>query len=158
MLRGDQKGRGCHPIISEVCEHTSSCLRTGIHLGKMCLHVGRDLDRPGIPKKWDNWSEENEDPEELPCVSDLNHLYGILLLIREDAHSLSLQVYTSALLLSQITNDFPVCFSICCAVLIIMNFVLFFFFQFLPPWNILAFKRGQEPGQLLASSPWWASS
>ena len=102
MVLGDQKGRGVPP--HNKCEHTPFSLCTGIHLGKMCTHVGRDLDRPGMPKKWDNWSEENKDPEEVPCVSDLNHLYGILLLIRADAHTLSLQVYTSALLLSQINK------------------------------------------------------
>ena len=65
----------------------------------------------------------------MPCVSDLNHLYGILLLIRADAHTLSLQVYTSALLLSQI-NKLLLCVlfqMLCCAH---NNKLFFFFFSF----------------------------
>ena len=108
------------------CEHTPFSLCTGIQLGKLCAHAGRDVDRPGVPKRRDNWPEENKGPEEVPCVGDLNHLYGILLLIREDAHTLSLQVYISALFLSQ-TNKLPLCVlfhMLCCA----NNNIHFFFF------------------------------
>ena len=138
MVLGDQKGRGVPP--HNKCEHTPFSLCTGIHLGKMCTHVGRDLDRPGMPKKWDNWSEENKDPEEVPCVSDLNHLYGILLLIRADAHTLSLQVYTSALLLSQI-NKLLLCVlfhMLCCA----NNNKLFFFFLVFASLRHSCFQTG----------------
>ena len=47
-------------------------------------------------KKPDNWPKVNKDPEELPYISDLNHLFPALLLIRKDAHTLSLRVCISA--------------------------------------------------------------
>ena len=40
---------------------------------------------------------EDKDPKELPYIK---HLFTMLLLIREDTHTLSLQVCISALLLS----------------------------------------------------------
>ena len=51
-------------------------------------------------KEEDNWPKANKDPEGLSYISDLNHLFTALILIREDARTLSLWVCISALLLS----------------------------------------------------------
>ena len=53
----------------------------------MHMHIGEG---PGSSQVWkikqDNWPKENKDPEELSCISDLNHLSDALL-IQEDAHA-----------------------------------------------------------------------
>lgn len=123
MVLGDQKGRGVPP--HNKCEHTPFSLCTGIHLGKMCTHAGRDVGGPGMPKKRDNWSEENKDPEEVPCVSDLNHLY-VYSSLGGCSHPSLKCIFLPCSYLKQ-TNYFSVCFSICCAVLII-KYTFFFFF------------------------------
>ena len=69
-------------------------LCTGIHLGKkMCTDIGEG---PGTEqmweKKWDNWPDEDKDPEELSKYKWFNHLFTALLLIGEDVHTVSLQV------------------------------------------------------------------
>lgn len=46
---------------------------------------------------------EDKDPKELPYIK---HLFTMLLLIREDTHTLSLQVCISALLLSHLNKLF----------------------------------------------------
>ena len=53
-----------------------------------------------MKKNRDNWLKVNKDAEEMPYISDLNHLSGALFLIREDDHTLYLRVCISALLLS----------------------------------------------------------
>ena len=82
------------------CAHTGLC--GGIHLSKkLCTHVGEGP-RTGhvCKKKRDSRPKVNKDTEGLSCISDLKHLFTVLLLIREDAHTLSLRVYISTLLQS----------------------------------------------------------
>ena len=66
---------------------------------------------------------EDKDPKEM---SYIKHLFTMLLLIREDTHTLSPQVCISALLLSHL-NCFSVCSpTCCCAMSLIINSVLAF--------------------------------
>ena len=51
-------------------------------------------------KKQDDWSKVSKDPEQLLLYKWFNHLFIALLLIREDAHTHSLQMFISVLLLS----------------------------------------------------------
>ena len=54
-------------------------------------------------KKPDNWPKVDKDQEEVSYVSDLNHLFPALLLIRKDGYTLSPWVCISALLLTYCT-------------------------------------------------------
>ena len=51
----------------------------------MLTHIGEG---PGSGQVWeikqDIWPKENKDPEELPYISDLNHLSGVIL-VQENA-------------------------------------------------------------------------
>ena len=84
------------------CGHTPIGFCGGIHLSKkLRMHVGEGPRAGQVwQKKPDNWPKVNKDPEGLSYGSDSNHLVTELLLIREDAHTLSLWVCISALLLT----------------------------------------------------------
>ena len=74
------------------CGHSPTGLCGGIHLSKkLYTHVGVSLRTGQVwKKKQDNWPKVNKDLEELPYISDLNHLFTVLLLIRKGAYTLSL--------------------------------------------------------------------
>ena len=101
-LRVKKKGAPPH----NKCGRAPTGLWGGIHLSKrLHTHVGEG---PGTSwvwkKKQDNWPKVNKDPEGLSYISNLNHVFTVLLLIREDDRTLSFWVCISALLLSLINK------------------------------------------------------
>ena len=70
---GDQKRRGCHPIIRDAKPAPPIGLWAGIHLGKKLRTYIREGARAGQvwKKKPNNWPKANEDLEELPYMNDL---------------------------------------------------------------------------------------
>ena len=134
-LLGGQKGRGCYPIMSG---HAPTVLHGGIHLNKeLCTHLGEGPRTSQVwKKKRENWPKVNKDLEGLSWMTDLNHVLTVLLI--QDTHIL-LWECISALLLSWISKLLLCVLShiLCC----VCNKICYCF-QFLPPWNILAFSGG----------------
>ena len=98
---GVKKGRVPH---HNKFGHILTGFCSGIHLSKkLHMHLGKRLRTDQVWKKTKtktknqhNWPKVNKDPEGLFYIRDLNHLFTVLLLIREDSHTLSLWVCISA--------------------------------------------------------------
>ena len=76
------KREGRHPLI--ICGDSPTGLCGGIHLSKkLHVHVGEGPRAGQVWKKQqDDWPKVNKDPEEPSYISDLNHLFPVLLIIR----------------------------------------------------------------------------
>ena len=101
-----KKGGGANFIISVDIRPTGLC--GGIHISKnLRTHVGED---PRTSQVWkieqDNCPKVNKDPEGLSYISDLNHLFTALVLIREDARTLSLSLGMDVCIASDLLRSF----------------------------------------------------
>ena len=97
-------------------------------------------------KEEDNWPKANKDPEGLSYISDLNHVFTVLLI--QDVPT-PFRVCISALLQTSINKLFLSVSPIRCAMSIIINSV--------PVFAVFAslkrscFQTGQEPGDFASS-------
>ena len=108
------KKEGYHTIKSLDISSQASAVGSILAESYTCV-LGRVLGLVRCEKETQhNWPKVNKDPEDLSYIRDLSHLFTVLLLIREDSHTLSLWVCISAWLLTY-TNYFSACSPIGCA-------------------------------------------
>lgn len=90
------KKEGYHTIKSLDMSSQASAVGSILAESYTCV-LGRVLGLVRCEKETQhNWPKVNKDPEDLSYIRDLSHLFTVLLLIREDSHTLSLWVCISA--------------------------------------------------------------